>query len=79
MTDSAKARALIAELAKAKLAYAEAYVFVRDNAEIRGHRPTADDARMGARIRLAAQSVRDPEVVRADLFALIGVPVWPED
>lgn len=46
---------------------------------MRGHRPTADDARMGARIRMQAKKFRDPEIVRWDLIALLGAPSLPED
>jgi len=37
---------------------------------MRGHRPTADDARMGARLRLQSKGVRDPEIIRLELAAL---------
>jgi hypothetical protein len=60
-------------LAAAKLAYAESYVFVRQEAEVRGSRPTADDARMGARMRLDGKhKMRDPEIIRLEL-AMLGV------
>jgi len=75
-------RALTRELAAAKVRYAELYLAARRGPPLgKGTgSPSVDDARMGARIGMAAAGFRDPEEIRFDLYELIGLErAIPED
>lgn len=68
------ARRLIEELAAAKLAYAEHFIWARENYPGQnGKGCTVDEADALALLRLHERKTRDPEIVRFQIqFALRG-------
>lgn len=79
---SEEIRALTRELGRAKVRYAELYLVARRGPPLgKGTgSPSVDDARMGARIGMAAAGFRDPEEIRFDLYELLDLRrAVPED